>query len=95
MSILGKIKTISCYKPEGAFYVFPKCSDLFGLKTPSGKIIKSSSDFAEYLLEDFNVAVVPGIAFGLDEYFRISYATSIKDIEQACLRIEKAFNQLV
>ena len=95
LSILSRIKAISCYKPEGAFYVFPKCSELFGLKTPSGKVIKSSNHFAEYLLEDFNVAVVPGIAFGSDEYFRISYATSMTDIERACSRIEKACNQLV
>lgn len=94
LSILSDTKGISCNKPAGAFYLFPKCNELFGLKTPSSKIIKNSNDFGEYLLEECNVAVIPGIAFGLEGYFRISYATSIKNLEQACSRIKNACNQL-
>ncbi len=94
LSILSDVEALNCYKPEGAFYVFPQCSKLFGLKTQSGKVIKNSNDFAEYLLEDFNVAIIPGVGFGLEGYFRISYATSVQDIEQACLRIKQACNQL-
>ena len=94
LSILSNVEALNCYKPEGAFYVFPQCSKLFGLKTQAGKVIKNSNDFAEYLLEDFNVAIIPGVGFGLEGYFRISYATSIQDIEQACLRIKQACNQL-
>ncbi|WP_341752145.1 pyridoxal phosphate-dependent aminotransferase [Candidatus Tisiphia endosymbiont of Piscicola geometra] len=94
LSILSDIKGVSCDKPAGAFYLFPKCNELFGLKTPTSKIIKNSNDFGEYLLEECNVAVIPGIAFGLEGYFRISYATSIENLEQACSRIKNACNQL-
>ncbi|KAJ6644999.1 putative aspartate/prephenate aminotransferase, partial [Pseudolycoriella hygida] len=94
LSILSNIKYLSCYKPGGAFYLFPKCKDLFGLTTPNGKIIKNSNDFAEYLLEEDGVAVVAGVAFGLEGYFRISYATSIENLQEGCLRIERACEKL-
>lgn len=94
LSILNNITTLSCYKPEGAFYLFPQCKGLFGLKTPKGKIIKDSNDFAQYLLEESGVAVVPGIAFGAEGYFRISYATSMDNLQEGCLRIERACKQL-
>ncbi|WP_342270799.1 pyridoxal phosphate-dependent aminotransferase [Rickettsia endosymbiont of Orchestes rusci] len=94
LSILERIKYFSCYKPEGAFYLFVKCEKIFGLKALSGKIIKNSNDLGEYLLEEAKVAVVPGIAFGLEGYFRISYAMSIEDLKEACVRIEKACSML-
>lgn len=94
LSMLSKINGISCYKSEGAFYLFPKCSDLFGKHTPQGEKINSSSDLATYLLEAANVAIVPGIAFGLEGYFRISYATSIELLTDACNRMAKAIAQL-
>lgn len=87
---INKIKGLNCYKSEGAFYLFPKCSDLFGKSTPAGKVITNSNEFATYLLEEANVAVVPGIAFGLEGYFRLSYATSEEQLIEACKRIEKA-----
>jgi len=90
LSILERIKCFECYKPEGAFYLFIKCDKIFGAKTKSGKVISNSNDFGEYLLEEARVAVVPGIAFGLEGYFRISYATSMEELEEACLRIERA-----
>ncbi|MDG1436343.1 MAG: pyridoxal phosphate-dependent aminotransferase [Rickettsiaceae bacterium] len=95
LSLLNKIPGIDCYKSEGAFYLFPKCSDLFGKTTLEGKKIDSSNDLASYLLESANVAVVPGIAFGLEGYFRISYATSEVVLEEACQRMSKSIMQLI
>lgn len=94
LSILQRVKYFECYKPEGAFYLFIKCDKIFGAKTKSGKVINNSNDFGEYLLEEAKVAVVPGIAFGLEGYFRISYATSIEELEEACLWIEQACGSL-
>lgn len=90
LSILQRVKYFEYYKPEGAFYLFIKCDKIFGAKTKSGKVINNSNDFGEYLLEEAKVAVVPGIAFGLEGYFRISYATSMAELEEACLRMERA-----
>ena len=94
LSLLSKINTLECYKSEGAFYLFPRCTKLFGKKTPSGQILKNDNDVATYLLEHANVAVVPGIAFGLEGYFRISYATSEELLTKACHRIKESINQL-
>ena len=81
---LNKIKGISCIKPEGAFYVFPNCKKLLGKKTK----LKTDKEFVEKLLENSEVAVVQGSAFGLDGYFRISYATSMENLEKAMKRIK-------
>ena len=81
---LNKISWISCLKPNGAFYVFPSCKKLLGKKTK----LKNDSDFVKKLLEKSNVAVVQGSAFGLDGYFRISYATSMKKLKVAMKRIK-------
>ncbi|PCJ29440.1 MAG: aspartate aminotransferase [Rickettsiales bacterium] len=94
LSKINAIDGLDCYKSEGAFYLFPKCSDLFGKKTPNGDVLSSSNDVATYLLEIANVAIVPGIAFGLEGYFRISYATSRELLTDACDRISKAVMQL-
>lgn len=94
MSLIDEIDGLECYKSEGAFYLFPKCSKLFGKKTPNGNTIKNSSDLATYLLESANVAIVPGIGFGLEGYFRISYATSEELLKESCNRIAKAISQL-
>ena len=82
---LNNIKGINCLNPEGAFYVFPNCKKLIGKKTK----IKDDTDFVEKLLEKFEVAVVPGSAFGLQGHFRISYATSMENLEKAISRIKK------
>lgn len=95
LELVSNIPGLECYKSEGAFYLFPKCSDLFGKKTQNGTIIESSNDLATYLLENANVAIVPGIAFGLEGYFRISYATSEELLIDACERMAKAIAQLV
>ena len=94
VDMLNAIEGIHCPKPEGAFYVFPRCKDLFGKKTLAGKVIVNSTDFAAYLLEDALVAVVMGEAFGLDGYFRISYATSEKALKDACERIKASVAKL-
>ena len=70
--------------PNGAFYVFPSCKGLLNKKTK----LKSDTDFVQKLLEKENVAVVQGSAFGLEGYFRISYATSMDNLEKAMQRIK-------
>ena len=81
---LNKIKGISCLTPNGAFYVFPSCKDLLNKKTK----LKKDTDFVQKLLEKANVAVVQGSDFGLEGYFRISYATSMKNLKKAMERIK-------
>ena len=81
---LNNIKGISCLSPEGAFYVFPNCKKLLNKKTK----LKTDKDFVEKLLEKAKVAVVQGSAFGLDGYFRISYATSMENLKKAMQRIK-------
>jgi len=81
---LNSINGLSCLKPSGAFYVFPNCKKLLGKKTK----LKSDKEFVEKLLEKAEVAVVQGSAFGLDGYFRISYATSMDNLKKALDRIK-------
>lgn len=90
---LNKINGISCLKPLGAFYAFPRVSFYYG-KSFNGNVINSSFDLSSYLLEGANVAVVPGGAFGDDRYIRLSYATSMEDIVKGIDRIENAFANL-
>ena len=86
VNYLNNCKGIECLNPEGAFYVYPSCSGLIG-KEYQGKIIKNDKDFAMILLKEKLVSVVHGEAFGLSPFFRISYATSMDNIKQACDRI--------
>ncbi len=81
---LNNIEGINCLTPNGAFYVFPSCKGLLNNKTK----LKTDSDFVQKLLEKSNVAVVQGSAFGLDGYFRISYATSMQNLKKAMERIK-------
>ena len=81
---LNSINGLSCLKPSGAFYVFPNCKKLLGKKTK----LKTDKEFVEKLLEKAEVAVVQGSAFGLDGYFRISYATSMDNLKKALDRIK-------
>ena len=94
VSALNKIDGVACRVPEGAFYAFASCAGLIGKTAPDGKFIESDAAFAEYLLDAAGVAVVPGSAFGLAQYFRISYATSTAELEEACRRIATACAQL-
>lgn len=87
------IPGIHCYKPGGAFYVFPNVEKLYGTSY-GGKKINNSRDFAAYLLEEARVAVVPGIEFGAAENIRLSYATSMAQIKEGLDRIEAAVKKL-
>jgi aspartate aminotransferase len=89
VAMLNQAKGISCPKPEGAFYVYPSCAGCIGKTTKGGKTIGNDEDFATALLEEEGVAVVQGAAFGLSPFFRISYATGINALEEACRRIQR------
>ena len=93
VAALNDIDGISCLFPQGAFYVFPRVSALYGRKF-NDKLIGSSAAFTEYLLTEAGVAVVPGGEFGNDNYIRLSYATSMKNIEAGIERIKKAVGAL-
>ena len=84
---LNEIEGIECLNPDGAFYVFPSCKGLIGKKDSNGKELKTDTDFVQSLLENCGVAVVQGSAFGLEGFFRISYATSMKNLEKALEKI--------
>ena len=81
--------------PEGAFYLFPKCSSFYGSKTPAGTVVNNSTDLAMYLLEEAHVATVGGDAFGDPDCFRMSYATSDDNIREAMRRIGNALAKLL
>tara|TARA_B110000902_G_C13847955_1_gene414058 strand:- start:105 stop:581 length:477 start_codon:yes stop_codon:yes gene_type:complete len=84
---LNEIEGIECLNPEGAFYVFPSCKGLIGKKDNKGNDIKKDTDFVQSLLENNGVAVVQGSAFGLEGFFRISYATSMENLQKALEKI--------
>ena len=90
---LNNIPGVSCYKPAGAFYVFPNFSSYYG-KTYQSKKIENSTHLADFLLDVARVAVVPGAEFGADPFERLSYATSMEDIEEGLNRIEEALKKL-
>ena len=87
VEMINSAQGLSCLKPKGAFYVYPSCEDVIGKKLISGEEIKNDEDFAMNLLRNKSVGVVHGSAFGLSPFFRISYATSIEKLEEACKRI--------
>ena len=80
--------------PEGAFYTFASCEGVLGRTTPGGALLRTDADFCDYLLREFHVAVVPGSVLGLAPYFRISYAASMADLQEACTRIRRACEAL-
>ncbi len=90
VDMVNQAEGLTARVPDGAFYIYPNCQGVIGKKTPSGNVINSDTDFASYLLEHVGVAVVPGVAFGLSPYFRISYALATDKLEEACRRIQKA-----
>ena len=87
---LNAITGVTCRRPEGAFYTFASCEGLLDRITPEGRRIDSDRDFCAWLLESANVAMIPGAAFGLPGYFRISYATSEAELKEALARIATA-----
>ena len=89
VSMLNDCPGIRCPMPDGAFYVYPNCAGTLGRTSASGIQIQNDFDFSEALLKEQQVAVVPGQAFGLSPYFRISYATSDDVLARACERIKR------
>ncbi len=94
VSMLNQANGLSCPTPEGAFYVYPCCEGLIGKTSPSGRLIKNDEDFVTTLLAEEGVAAVHGAAFGLEPFFRVSYATSNEALEDACERIQRFCNNL-
>lgn len=91
---LNRIDGIECQSPRGAFYTFASCQGVLNRKTPTGEVISSDTEFCKLLLEQADVAVVPGSAFGLSPFFRISYATSEAELIEALDRIASFVAQL-
>ena len=90
---LTSLEGISCYKPEGAFYLFPNVSAYFN-KSNGETTIKDSFDFAMYILSDAKIAAVPGSAFGAEGFLRLSYATSMENLEDAASRLKESLKKL-
>ncbi|NTE68134.1 pyridoxal phosphate-dependent aminotransferase [Agrobacterium tumefaciens] len=91
---INKTPGLKCRMPQGAFYVFANCAGVIGKVTAQGRVIETDTDFAMYLLEQFAVAVVPGSGFMASPYIRISYASSLAELERACSRILAACEAL-
>ncbi len=89
VSMLSQAKYLQCPKPEGAFYVYPSCAEAIGRTTASGTVIETDEDFVRELLQAEGVATVHGTAFGQGPNFRVSYATSLNTLEDACGRIQR------
>jgi aspartate aminotransferase len=90
---LSSMPGIRCHSPEGAFYVFPNVSALYG-KQHGNKAITNSTEFTTFLLDAARIAVVPGVEFGSDNHIRISYATSMANIEKGMNRMAEAIAAL-
>ncbi len=90
VSMLNEADGLSCNPPNGAFYLYVSCAGTIGRRTPDGAVIENDADFAKYLLDTEEVAVVHGEAFGLSPYFRVSYALATNRLEEACRRIQRA-----
>jgi aspartate aminotransferase len=93
VAALNEIEGVSCRMPEGAFYVFPDISSLFGKRADAVEI-RNSIHFCSYILDEARVALVPGVAFGCDNFIRFSYATDLQSIKQAMQRIKTAVEKL-
>lgn len=94
VELLNAIDGMSCLKPDGAFYVYPSCAGLIGRRRPDGRVLASDLDVALYFLEEAGVAVLDGSAYGLSPYLRMSIATSLAAIEDACARMNRASEAL-
>ena len=91
---LNAIAGLSRTVPDGAFYLFPNCAGVIGKRTPEGRVIETDLDFVLYLLDGVGVAALQGAAYGLSPHFRLSIATSMEAIREACDRIERAVADL-
>jgi len=91
---LNAIPGLTCHLPEGAFYAFPSCAGIIGKKTPKGKTLNTDEEFVLYLLEEQNLAVIQGDAYGVSPFFRISFATSMSELKEGCRRLRLACEAL-
>ena len=91
---LSSMEGVQCFKPSGAFYVFPDISHYFGTTPPNGDPIESSTDLCLYLIEEQGLAAVPGDAFGEPNGMRLSYASSMDELQEAIKRLETGLAQL-
>ena len=89
VSMLNQAKGLKCPKPQGAFYVYPSCQGLIGKTSGKGSKLSTDQDVVLAMLEEEDVACVHGSAFAMSPFFRISYATSIDVLEEACKRIQR------
>ena len=94
VTALNAMAGIECPEPQGAFYVFPSCKGAIGKRRPDGSVITDDADFCDYILNEANVALVPGRAFGLPGHFRLSYAYAMADLETGLARIGTAVDAL-
>jgi aspartate aminotransferase len=94
VQLLDAIEGMSCRSPDGAFYVYPSCAGLIGRRRGDGRRLESDLDVALYFLEEAGVAVLDGSAYGLSPYLRMSIATSLTAIEDACGRMKHASETL-
>ena len=94
VTMLNSIDGLTCRPPDGAFYVYPGCAGLIGRRRADGRVLASDTDVAMYFLEDAGVAVLDGTAYGLSPYLRLSIATSLDVIEEACRRLAQACSAL-
>lgn len=90
VALLNAVPGIRCPLPQGAFYVYPSVDGLLGKRTPAGRALQSDLDVVMYLLDEAGVAVLDGAAYGLSPYLRLSFATSMENIEEGCRRIHEA-----
>ena len=94
VSELNTIPGVTCHLPEGAFYAFPSCVGVMGKTTSKGKRLTTDEEFVLYLLEEQNLAVLQGGAYGVSPFFRISFATSMAQLEEGCRRLRLACEAL-
>lgn len=90
VQLLNAVPGIRCAQPDGAFYVYPNVGGLLGRRTPAGAVLNNDLDVVMYLLEEAGVALLDGAAYGVSPYLRLSFATSMEQIEEGCARIARA-----
>ncbi|AHF76611.1 Aminotransferase class I and II [Sodalis praecaptivus] len=95
LALINVIDGLSCLPPAGAFYLYVNCGGVIGKRKPDGATLESDGDVVLYLLENAEVALVAGAAYGLSPYFRISIATDLDTIETGIARIARALSQLI
>ncbi len=91
---LNSIDGIKCMMPKGAFYAYPNVKGILGRKTDKGQVLSNDTEVTEWLLENAKVAAVPGVAFGLEPFFRVSYATNFEILEEALNNIKTCVEKL-